>query len=840
MARNRKRGAERRVIRRERETIDPQLRRKQELVDHLITLPAGEADRLLQAAGLEPTPARWDQLVPDERRDLLAARLGHQRGSTVDALEEATKKALWNELRARHTWKPGEREALEAYLQRSSRSAPIAGKPVPERSTSEPQAPATPVRGSSAPDVPTTALWPGWLSSGPPAQKRSSMPNASTLEADLKEAMASFAAGSRHGGESRRSDPEPSPHRAATAGAVPQASHPEPPTDTASKRSMAEDADSIADLSPGSRAWASQHHDLLELIVQELQATGRWPSPELLTRKLVRLGKVVLVEDVVCGMPRVLGASECDPERVVLSVFGLRCTEAGASLLDGFLQVLRVAIERYRSDEEYPLITPEDVATIADFVGANRRGLREIVEREATFFVDRHDDVPKDVVGAVVGAAVVRYWNVKTPDDYLRQRVSELHANPLFRSEFGSAPGLPAEAPEIRSEEKRDVFISHASKDKAEVARPIAEALSSAGWSVWLDKYELTVGDKLTQSINAGLASSRFGVVILSPAFFDKRWPQEELEGLAAKEAASGSKVILPVWHGIDEQSLAEMAPMLAGRLGVSTAKGIPHVAEELIRALARERRAKVDPERLEHIVRSVEPTGGEPREKESETSGQALPASNAARTWLTRFMGMYEGMDTGPGDPVHDVRMKAQGFLDAGPTDEHPPIICKMIAEALPNDPRAATLEQSWPAAPSTPPSSNAEERRLELLHLGGLLLTELATCGDRILRAQQGNRGWTRNRALPSAAYNNWSRSRVTATESAANEALRRFYVWADATNHRFADGEANEEASIGQVMYGLGLGLEGRDFNDLNTGRSLLTEAENALRATLTAQN
>lgn len=74
----------------------------------------------------------------------------------------------------------------------------------------------------------------------------------------------------------------------------------------------------------------------------------------------------------------------------------------------------------------------------------------------------------------------------------------------------------------------------------------------------------------------------------------------------------------------------------------------------------------------------------------------------------------MYEGMDTGPGDPVHAVRMKAQELLHAGPTDEHPPIIVKMIGEALPNDPRAATLDRSWPTAvPSQALSSNSGEQR-------------------------------------------------------------------------------------------------------------------------------
>jgi hypothetical protein len=39
---------------------------------------------------------------------------------------------------------------------------------------------------------------------------------------------------------------------------------------------------------------------------------------------------------------------------------------------------------------------------------------------------------------------------------------------------------------------------------------------------------------------------SRFGVVILSPAFFAKEWPNKELDGLVAREDSRG-KVILPI-----------------------------------------------------------------------------------------------------------------------------------------------------------------------------------------------------------------------------------------------------------------------------------------------------
>jgi TIR domain len=132
-----------------------------------------------------------------------------------------------------------------------------------------------------------------------------------------------------------------------------------------------------------------------------------------------------------------------------------------------------------------------------------------------------------------------------------------------------------------------DAFICHASDDKREVAQPIADLLRAAGYRIWLDEYELVVGDSLRQRIDEGLASSRYGVVILSPAFFGKSWPQRELDGLAARES-DHRKVILPVWHGVDRDEVAARSPMLADRLGVSTALGMSEVVARLSRALGR------------------------------------------------------------------------------------------------------------------------------------------------------------------------------------------------------------------------------------------------------------
>jgi hypothetical protein len=126
-----------------------------------------------------------------------------------------------------------------------------------------------------------------------------------------------------------------------------------------------------------------------------------------------------------------------------------------------------------------------------------------------------------------------------------------------------------------------DAFISHATEDK-EIVLDLAHSLRAAGLAIWIDSQELKLGDSLSQKIDEGLAASRFGIVVLSPNFIAKRWPRQELNGLMAREE-SGRKVILPVWHEIDKQTIAEYSPILADRRGGRTDNGMAAVAREII-----------------------------------------------------------------------------------------------------------------------------------------------------------------------------------------------------------------------------------------------------------------
>jgi hypothetical protein len=127
-----------------------------------------------------------------------------------------------------------------------------------------------------------------------------------------------------------------------------------------------------------------------------------------------------------------------------------------------------------------------------------------------------------------------------------------------------------------------DVFICHASEDKATVVRRLADLLRRKHIEVWYDEFSLRVGDSIRRAIDKGLRQSRFGIVVLSRAFFQKEWPQYELDGLIEMEILGSEKVILPVWHGINHSYVTKYSPILAGRLAAKTATGLVRVADQL------------------------------------------------------------------------------------------------------------------------------------------------------------------------------------------------------------------------------------------------------------------
>jgi hypothetical protein len=68
--------------------------------------------------------------------------------------------------------------------------------------------------------------------------------------------------------------------------------------------------------------------------------------------------------------------------------------------------------------------------------------------------------------------------------------------------------------------EKPLAFISHDSRDKDEIARPLAINLSMMMCPVWYDEYSLKLGTSLRESIETGLKECKKCVLILTQIFY--------------------------------------------------------------------------------------------------------------------------------------------------------------------------------------------------------------------------------------------------------------------------------------------------------------------------------
>lgn len=131
-----------------------------------------------------------------------------------------------------------------------------------------------------------------------------------------------------------------------------------------------------------------------------------------------------------------------------------------------------------------------------------------------------------------------------------------------------------------------DLFICHASEDKDGLVRSLAKALQEENIEVWYDEFSLKLGDSIRSSLDKGLKQCRFGVVVLSKPFFDKQWPQYELDGLAEREMKGRDKVILPIWHGVNHDDVMKYSPSLAGRSAVSSSKGIRKIVIAILQVI--------------------------------------------------------------------------------------------------------------------------------------------------------------------------------------------------------------------------------------------------------------
>ncbi len=115
----------------------------------------------------------------------------------------------------------------------------------------------------------------------------------------------------------------------------------------------------------------------------------------------------------------------------------------------------------------------------------------------------------------------------------------------------------------------RDVFLCHAWDDRKGPAKILHDLLESNKVTVWFSEKDVLLGAPLLREIDKGLANSRVGIVLVTPAFLDRIAG----EGIAEKELSAllAQDLLVPIVHNTTYEALRELSPLLASRSGLST-----------------------------------------------------------------------------------------------------------------------------------------------------------------------------------------------------------------------------------------------------------------------------
>jgi len=132
----------------------------------------------------------------------------------------------------------------------------------------------------------------------------------------------------------------------------------------------------------------------------------------------------------------------------------------------------------------------------------------------------------------------------------------------------------------------RDVFLCHAWDDRKGAAKQLHDLLESLGVSVWFSEKDVALGSPLLREIDKGLARSRVGIVLVTPALLLRL----QKEGIADKELSAllARDLLVPIVHETTYEALREVSPLLGSRSGLSTAEGsMADVAAKLAELVA-------------------------------------------------------------------------------------------------------------------------------------------------------------------------------------------------------------------------------------------------------------
>ena len=132
----------------------------------------------------------------------------------------------------------------------------------------------------------------------------------------------------------------------------------------------------------------------------------------------------------------------------------------------------------------------------------------------------------------------------------------------------------------------RDVFLCHAWDDRKDSAKDLHDQLESLGVSVWFSEKDVLLGTALLREIDKGLAKSRVGIVLVTPALLvrlkEESIADKELSALLARDQ------LVPIVHDTTYEALREVSPLLGSRSGLDTAEDtMSNIAAKLAELVA-------------------------------------------------------------------------------------------------------------------------------------------------------------------------------------------------------------------------------------------------------------
>lgn len=138
-----------------------------------------------------------------------------------------------------------------------------------------------------------------------------------------------------------------------------------------------------------------------------------------------------------------------------------------------------------------------------------------------------------------------------------------------------------AELPDLR-----DVFLCHAWGDRQDDAKELHDLLEARNVSVWFSEKDIPLGSSFLREIDRGLAKSRIGIVLVTPALL-LRLPTG---GIADRELSAllATDQLVPIIHNTTYEALRNVSPLLASRNGLSTQENtMAGVADKLADLIA-------------------------------------------------------------------------------------------------------------------------------------------------------------------------------------------------------------------------------------------------------------